>query len=129
MAFAEPFVIDYISGADPTFVTTSGGTQFSSHRLDTLSTEAERKTLRILHADGAKNKATPGFFNERHILTLSHDEFNSVANRREVASVGCTISMPNSGYITRAELDEQIKRMYTFLQVAANIDKLLRKEI
>lgn len=125
--FADPLIIDYVSGTDPIYNLQKAPGPYSD-RIDSLSTAASMGKLKISHFDGGKPKVD-GFVTRRHIVNFSQDELNSTTGKREVAYVTVTIGEPRGSQIVRADLDELIKRLTTFLGVTANVDKLLTDQL
>jgi len=125
--YADPLVITF-SGTPTTFnrFQTGGG---QGLYVDVASTEDIRQGLRILHSTGAKDKLDPNFIMRRHVFTITRDEYVAAAKRHEVASINVTLSHPNTGTISRAELDRLVGLTTTWLNSSGNIDKWLLNEV
>lgn len=125
--FTEPISIEYASEQTWNFYrTTMGGNVAQYTEADQIAPTVIG--LRILHGVTGKTKSDPTFQVDRHVVTFTRQELDSEIKRFEQASVGFTISLPNSGLISRTELDHLLTAAAGFATTTAYIDKLLRKE-
>lgn len=125
--YADPLTID--DGVDDyNFyrIRTDGNASFYAADSNTAS---KARTLRVLHAQGAKNPVEPTKRAQRHVITLGLTDYDSSVPRTDVATVGLTIVDPNVSTITRAEINQLLTFLTTFLGVTDNVDKLLRGEL
>lgn len=92
-------------------------------------TEAKRIGFRLIHSTSKPIKADPNYIINRHVLTFTQSEYIAASLRNEVATVNVSINLPNSGNISRAELDKLLAHAGDFIGTTAHVDKLLRGEL
>lgn len=98
--------------------------QYAGHN----NTAAVKENFRILHSVSGKTKADPNFQNDRHVITYSVSNVNPDTGKIEFLSINLSIQLPNTGVITRAEVDKGLDYVLGFAGTTANIDKCLRNE-
>lgn len=124
--------------ADPLTLTVSA-VDYDFHRIrsegnaafyaEAGNTSAKALTMRVLHAQGAKNPVEPAKRAQRHVVTFGLADYDSSVPRTDVATIGLTIVDPNVSTITRAEINQLIGFLTSFLGTTDNVDKLLRGEL
>lgn len=86
-------------------------------------------TLRILHAKTKPKKAPANYMVNRHVITYLRDEYKGdTTGFHEAFTCNLSLAVPNTGSITRAEIDAAINTIKNFLTVDT-VDRLLRGEL
>lgn len=123
MALADPFIInDNAAVARSFFALPSTGEGVK--RLDSFPTPPAYRALTVKHSKQGSSKTAN--LADRHLIQFvySNNDANGIA---QVATVNCTIVVPVSAAIVRADVDHLIALLKNTL-VVATVDKILRGE-
>ena len=124
MAFSADLVLQDNAAANKTFSLrkTDG---YNTERIDQSTTQLEPRVCAIKHtSQGKKGTAEQA---DRHLIQFSVTKKDATTGVLYTATLNCTLVVPVSGPLVRADFDHLIAFAKNFL-VTANVDKWLRNE-
>jgi hypothetical protein len=123
MALADPVVLNDNGAVARSFYNvqvTLDGTK----RIDSFPTLPTVRTMSVKHSTMGSVKG--GDIADRHLLQFTYS-VNDAAGKAQLLTLNCTLAVPRSTSIVRADVDHLIAFAKNFL-ITANVDKLLRGE-
>lgn len=127
MAFDNTLTLTNNGAESESFVAQSrlqGGVDY----IDVTSTAANTRKLSIRHTNAGPSVIKGGKPVRRHLVQMVQEKWNSTLGKTERATVNVTITVDPGASITLAEQQDLIAMASNFVDVDANVEKLLRDE-
>lgn len=102
--------------------------------IDQTSTATEPRTLSVAHRKEAL-KGKPGEYQDRHTVQFAVTKKDAVTGKFYTGKVTVSVEMPQSGVVTRAEMDHLLyfaalsASTFSIFATTATVDKLYRNEL